>query len=56
MDSGCSASAPSCSIVVMLLTGNFILYLAIQLVIQFIPNIMISRMVEKEFPHLKEMP
>ena len=36
------------------LTGNFILYLAIQLVIQFIPNIMISRMVDKEFPYLKK--
>mgnify|MGYP000774599113 CR=1 FL=1 len=41
-------------IVALLLTGNFILYLAIQLVIQFIPNIMISRMVDKEFPYLKE--
>ena len=41
-------------IVALLLTGNFILYLAIQLVIQFIPNIMISRMVDKEFPYLKK--
>ena len=41
-------------IVALLLTGNFILYLAIQLVVQFIPNIMISRMVDKEFPYLKE--
>ena len=41
-------------IVALLLTGNFILYLAIQLVVQFIPNIIISHMVDKEFPYLKE--
>ena len=41
-------------IVALLLTGNFILYLAIQLVVQFIPNIIISHMADKEFPYLKE--
>lgn len=33
---------------------NFILYLAVQQAIQFLPNIMVSRMVDKEFPYLKE--
>ena len=41
-------------IVVLLLTGNFILYLAVQQAIQFLPNIMVSRRVDKEFPYLKE--
>ena len=41
-------------IAVLLLTGNFILYLAVQQVVQFLPNIMVSRMVDKEFPYLKE--
>ena len=41
-------------ITVLLLTRNFILYLAVQQVIQFLPNIMVSRMVDKEFPYLKE--
>ena len=37
-----------------MLTGNFILYLAVQFVMQFIPNIIVSVKVDKEFPHLKE--
>ena len=41
-------------IAVLLLTGNFILYLAVQFVIQFIPNIIVSVKVDKEFPYLKE--
>lgn len=41
-------------IAVLLLTGNFILYLAVQQVVQFLPNIIVSRMVDKEFPYLKE--
>ena len=41
-------------IVVLLLTGNFILYLAVQQVMQFLPNIIVSRMVDKEFPYLRE--
>ena len=41
-------------IAVLLLTGNFILYLAVQQVVQFLPNIMVSRRVDKEFPYLKE--
>ncbi len=40
-------------IAVLLLTGNFILYLVIQLAVQFIPNIMDSRRVDKEFPYMK---
>lgn len=39
---------------VLLLTGNFILYLVVQQVLPFLPNIMVSRMVDKEFPYLKE--
>ena len=39
---------------VLLLTGNFILYLAVQQVVQFLPNIMVSRRANKEFPYLKE--
>ena len=41
-------------ITVLLLTRNFILYLAVQQAIQFLPNIMVSCMVDKEFPYLKE--
>ena len=41
-------------IVLMILTHNFILYLVAQFVLQFIPNIIISRKVDKEFPYLKE--
>lgn len=37
-----------------MLTGNFILYLAVQFVMQFIPNIIVSVKVDKEFPCLKE--
>ena len=41
-------------ITVLLLTGNFILYLVVQQVLPFLPNIMVSRMADKEFPYLKE--
>lgn len=41
-------------IVILLLTHNFILYLLIQFVMQFAPNVIVSRMVDKEFPYLKE--
>ena len=37
-----------------MLTGNFILYLAVQFVMQFIPNIIVSVKVDKEFSYLKE--
>ena len=37
-----------------MLTVNFILYLAVQFVMQFIPNIIVSVKVDKEFPYLKE--
>lgn len=37
-----------------MLTGDFILYLAVQFVMQFIPNIIVSVKVDKEFPCLKE--
>lgn len=37
-----------------MLTGNFILYLAVQFVMQFIPNIIVSVKVDKEFLYLKE--
>ena len=37
-----------------MLTGDFILYLAVQFVMQFIPNIIVSVKVDKEFPYLKE--
>lgn len=38
----------------LILTRNFILYLAIQFVMQFVPNILISRKADREFPYLKE--
>ena len=41
-------------ILILMLTGNFILYLIAQFVIQFIPNILVSRRVDREFPFLKE--
>lgn len=41
-------------IVALVLTRNFILYLIIQFVMQFIPNIIISYKVDREFPYLKE--
>ncbi len=41
-------------IAILLLTGNFILYLVVQQAVQFLPNIMVSRRVDKEFPYLKE--
>ena len=39
---------------VLLLTGNFILYLVVQQVVQLLPNIMVSRRADNEFPYLKE--
>ncbi len=41
-------------IAVLLITRSFILYLLIQFVMQFVPNILISRKADKEFPYLKE--
>lgn len=41
-------------IAIIILTHNFILYLIAQFVAQFIPNIIISFKVDKEFPYLKE--
>lgn len=40
-------------IVILILTRNFILYLLIQFVMQFVPNIIVSRKADKEFPYLK---
>lgn len=40
-------------IVALILTHNFILYLALQFVVQFIPNIIVSHMADREFPYLK---
>ena len=37
-----------------MLTGNFILYLAVQFVMQFIPDIIVAVKVDKEVPCLKE--
>ena len=39
---------------VLLLTGNFILYLVVQQVVQLLPNIMVSHRADHEFPYLKE--
>lgn len=41
-------------IAIIILTHNFILYLIAQFVAQFIPNIIISFKVDKEFPYFKE--
>lgn len=40
-------------IVILILTGNFILYLLAQFVLQFIPNIIVSVKADREFPYLK---
>ena len=40
-------------IVVLILTRNFILYLLVQLVAQFMPNIIISVKADREYPYLK---
>ena len=50
----CDAVKTLFQIVLIVLTGNFILYLAVQFVMQFIPNIIVSVKVDKEFPYLKE--
>ena len=50
----CECGRTILQIVALVLTRNFILYLAIQLVMQFVPNIIVSRKVDKEFPYLKE--
>jgi len=49
----CDCIRTALQIVILLLTHNFILYLLIQFVLQFTPNIIVSRMVDKEFPYLK---
>lgn len=41
-------------IIILVTTRNFILYLVAQFVLQFFPNIIVSRKVDKEFPYLKE--
>lgn len=41
-------------IFILLVTHNFILYLLIQFVMQFIPNILISCRADREYPYLKE--
>lgn len=41
-------------IIIIVLTRNFILYLLVQFVLQFIPNIIVSCKVDKEYPYLKE--
>lgn len=41
-------------IIVLILTHNFILYLLLQFVMQFAPNIIVSRKADQEFPYLKE--
>ena len=50
----CDAVKTLLQIVLIVLTGNFILYLAVQFVMQFIPNIIVSVKADKEFPYLKE--
>ena len=50
----CDAVKTLFQIVLIVLTGNFILYLAVQFVMQFIPNIIVSVKVDKEFPYLKK--
>lgn len=40
-------------IIALVLTGNFILYLAIQLVSQFMINVAVSVKVDKDYPYLK---
>ena len=50
----CDAVKTLFQIVLIVLAGNFILYLAVQFVMQFIPNIIVSVKVDKEFPYLKE--
>jgi len=39
---------------IIVLTQNFILYLLAQFILQFIPNIIVSYQVDREFPYLKE--
>ena len=41
-------------IIVLILTGNFILYLAIQMIAQFMINVAVSIGVDKDYPYLKE--
>ena len=50
----CECIKTALQITVLLSTGNFILYLVVQQALPFLPNIMVSRMVDKEFPYLKE--
>lgn len=50
----CECIKTALQITVLLSTGNFILYLVVQQTLPFLPNIMVSRTVDKEFPHLKE--
>ena len=41
-------------IIVLILTGNFILYLAIQMIAQFMINVAVSIGVDKDYPYLKK--
>ena len=50
----CDSIRTVLQIAALVLTHNFILYLLLQFVMQFIPNILISRRVDREFPYLKE--
>lgn len=50
----CDAIKTVLQIIVIVLTRNFILYLLAQFVMQFIPNVIVSVMVDREFPYLKE--
>ena len=50
----CDAVKTVLQIIIIVLTRNFILYLLAQFVMQFIPNVIVSVMVDREFPYLKE--
>ena len=50
----CDAIKTVLQIVIIVLTRNFILYLLVQFVLQFIPNIIVSCKADKEYPYLKE--
>lgn len=40
-------------IIIIMITRNYILYIAVKFILQFIPNIIVSRKVDREFPYLK---
>lgn len=49
----CDAIKTILQIVIIVLTRNFILYLLVQFVLQFIPNIIVSCKADKEYPYLR---